>query len=169
MWRYMPTNTRSNGRVPYKSANGLLDEVNRRLLDELQADPRISMSALARRVDMSAPAVSERVQKLEQAGVIAGYRLELSAAALGMPVTVLVRVRTLTGQLNRFATFVGTVPQVVECYRTTGDDCFVVKVVLPTVEDLEDVLDRFMVYGTTTTSVVLSSPVRPRSAPLPEG
>lgn len=164
----MPTKTSLNGHVPYKAANGLLDQVNLRLLAELQADPRISMSALARRVDMSAPAVTERVQKLEQAGVIAGYRVELSPSALGMPVTALVRVRTLPGQLDRFAEFVGTVPQVVECYRTTGEDCFIAKVVLPAVDALEDLLDRFMVYGTTTTSLVLSTPVAHRSAPLPD-
>ena len=164
----MPTKTSLNGHVPYKAANGLLDRVNLRLLAELQADPRISMSALARRVDMSAPAVTERVQKLEQAGVIAGYRLEVSPAALGMPVTALVRIRALPGQIDRFAEFVGTVPEVVECYRTTGEDCYIAKVVLPAIDALEAVLDRFQVYGTTTTSMVLSSPVPHRAAPLPE-
>ena len=83
--------------------SALLDTVNRRLLRELAAEPRITMSALARRVGMSAPAVTERVQRLEQAGVIAGYRTDVSPAALGLPVTAFVRIRPTAGQLPKIA------------------------------------------------------------------
>ena len=83
----------------YSGTSELLDQVNCRLIAELQADPRITMSALARRVGMSAPAVTERVQRLERAGVITGYRVEVSPAALGFPVTAFVRVRPTAGQL----------------------------------------------------------------------
>ena len=81
--------------------SALLDTVNRRLLRELAAEPRITMSALARQVGMSAPAVTERVQRLEQAGVITGYRTDVSAAALGLPVTAFVRIRLTAGNFPR--------------------------------------------------------------------
>ena len=108
--------------------NGLLDEINRRLLAELSREPRMAMSALARRVKMSAPAVTERVQRLERAGVITGYRLEVAPAALGLPVTAFARIRPAAGQLSKVAELAGSLPQVTECHRITGEDCFLIKV-----------------------------------------
>lgn len=87
----------------YNGINGLLDDVNRRLLAELHREPRVSMSALARRVGMSPPAVTERVQRLERAGVITGYRVDVDPAALGLPVTAFVRVRPAPRQLPKVA------------------------------------------------------------------
>src|SRR5438270_1772848 len=104
------------------SKEALLDAVNRRLLRELAADPRSTMSALARRVGMSAPAVTERVQRLERAGVITGYRMDVDPAALGMPVTAFARVRPAAGQLPRIAELAAALPQVTECHRVTGED-----------------------------------------------
>ncbi|WP_163506281.1 Lrp/AsnC family transcriptional regulator [Fodinicola acaciae] len=149
-------------------ANGkpLLDEVNLRLLAELRDDPRLSMSELARRVGMSPPAVTERVGRLEQAGVIRGYRLEIDPAAIGLPVSAWVRVRPGPGQLHRVAEVVRRTPQVTECHRITGDDCFLLHVFVAAVPDLEDVLDEIRQYGTTTTAVVVSTPVEPRPLPL---
>ena len=165
----MPTKPRLNTGSAYKPANGpqLLDEVNVRVLRELQADPRITMSALARQVGMSAPAVTERVQRLEQAGVITGYSVRVDPAALGYPVTVFVRVRITTGRLDRFAGFVATVPEVVECYRVTGEDCFLLKMHIPALEDLAAILDRFMLHGSTTSLIVVGTPVPARPLPLP--
>jgi Lrp/AsnC family leucine-responsive transcriptional regulator len=148
------------------SANGLLDEVNRRLLAELHEDPRITMSALGRRVGMSAPAVTERVQRLERAGVITGYRLEVDPAALGLPVTAFARVRPAPGQLARVADLARSMPEVTECHRITGEDCFLIKVHGASVADLETVLDRFLSYGQTITSIVVSTPVPPRPLPV---
>jgi Lrp/AsnC family leucine-responsive transcriptional regulator len=145
-----------------------LDATNLRLLAELGADPRISMSELARRVSMSAPAVSERVQRLEQSGVIAGYRLDLDPAAIGLPVTAFVRLRPDSGQVPAFAAYVGTVPQVVECYRITGEDCYLVRVQVAGVDRLAALLDGFQVFGVSTTSVVVDTLVPTRSAGLPE-
>ena len=150
----------------YAGANRLLDDVNRRLLTELQADPRITMSALARRVGMSAPAVTERVQRLEQAGVIAGYRVEINPAALGLPVVAFARVRPGPGQLPKVAALAQGLPEVSECHRITGEDCFLVKVHATSLEALEETLDRFLLHGQTITSIVVSSPVPPRSLPL---
>jgi Lrp/AsnC family leucine-responsive transcriptional regulator len=150
-----------------KSRSSLLDEVNLRLLAELHENPRLSMSELGRRVGMSAPAVTERVQRLETTGVIAGYRVDVDPAALGMPVTALVRVRPGPGQLPKIAQTARDTPQVVECHRITGEDCFFLKVHAPSIGELEEVLDRFLVFGHTTTSIVVSTPVPARPLPLP--
>jgi Lrp/AsnC family transcriptional regulator, leucine-responsive regulatory protein len=144
-----------------------LDETNLRLLAELRENPRLSMSELARRVGMSAPAVTERVQRLESAGVIAGYRLDIDPVALGMPVAALVRVRPGPGQLKRIEQEARDTPQVVECHRVTGEDCFLLKLYAPSIADLEDLLDRFLLLGQTTTSIVVSTPVPARGLPLP--
>ena len=162
----MPTQSRRNGASPSTGASGLLDDVNRRLLAELHADPRITMSALARRVGMSAPAVTERVQRLERAGVITGYRMEVDPAALGLPVTAFARVRPAAGQLPKIAELAAALPQVSECHRITGEDCFLLKVHARRIEDLEEVIDRFLLYGQTITSILVSSPVPPRPLPV---
>lgn len=149
------------------NAPQLLDEVNVALLAQLQADPRITMSALARQVGMSAPAVTERVQRLEQAGVITGYSVNVDPTALGYPVTVFVRVRITTGRLDRFSAFIATVPEVVEGYRVTGEDCYLLKLHIPSLDDLAGLLDRFMLHGSTTSLIVVATPVKARPLPLP--
>jgi Lrp/AsnC family transcriptional regulator, leucine-responsive regulatory protein len=138
-----------------------------RLLTELHANPRITMSALGRHLGMSPPAVTERVQRLEQAGVILGYRLEVDPAALGLPVTAFVRIRPAPGQLPKIAGLARRLGQVSECHRITGEDCFLVKVHAASVPDLEQLLDQFLTYGQTVSSVVVSTPVPPRPLPLP--
>ena len=144
-----------------------LDDVNRQLLRELQGDPRITMSALARRVGMSAPAVTERVQRLERSGVIAGYRVDIDPAALGRPVAAYARIRPVPGQLPKIAALAKRMPEVTECHRITGEDCFLVKVHAPTIDGLEQILDQFLVHGNTVTSIVVASPVPPRALPVP--
>jgi Lrp/AsnC family leucine-responsive transcriptional regulator len=106
------------------------------------------------------------VQRLESAGVITGYRMDIDPAALGMPVTALVRVRPGPGQLPRVERAAKDTPQVVECHRITGEDCFLLKLHAPSIADLEEVLDRFLLLGQTTTSIVVSTPVPPRPLPL---
>jgi len=144
----------------------LLDQVNRSLLRELAAEPRITMSALARRVGMSAPAVSERIQRLERAGVITGYRVDISPAALGLPVTAFVRIRPTAGQLPRIAQLAKETPEISECHRISGEDCFLIKMHAATIEDLEKTLDCFLTYGQTIISIVVSTPVPPRGLPI---
>jgi Lrp/AsnC family transcriptional regulator, leucine-responsive regulatory protein len=145
----------------------LLDDTNVRLLGELHANPRITMSALGRRLGMSPPAVTERVQRLERARVILGYRLEVDPAALGLPVTAFVRIRPAPGQLPKIAELARRLGQVSECHRITGEDCFLIKVHAATVPDLEELLDQFVTYGQTVSSIVVSTPVPPRALPLP--
>lgn len=152
----------------YKSSNELLDAVNMRILEELQRDPRLTMSELGRRIGMSSPAVTERVHRLEEAGVIRGYRLDLDPAALGLSITAYVRIRPSAGQLPKIAELAQQIPEVVECHRVTGEDCFVLKVHLPAIDQLDRLLDAFLLYGSTTTTIVQSSPVPLRPPPLPE-
>jgi Lrp/AsnC family transcriptional regulator, leucine-responsive regulatory protein len=165
--KQMALNNTARSGERFQNSKGLLDAVNVRILHALADDPRLSMSALARRVGLSAPAVTERVQRLEQAGVIRGYRLDIDPAALGLPVAAWVRVRPGPGQLTKIAALATEMPEVVECHRITGEDCFLLKVYVPAVDRLETVLDRFLLYGQTTSSIVQSSPVPPRSVALP--
>jgi Lrp/AsnC family transcriptional regulator, leucine-responsive regulatory protein len=135
-------------------------------VSELQADARLTMAELGRRVSLSAPAVAERVQRLERGGVITGYRAETDPKALGFPIGAIVRVRPTTRQLHRIPELARETPEVVECHRITGEDCFFVKLQLRSMDDLEPILDRFVVYGQTTTSIIHSSPVASRPLPL---
>ena len=160
----MPANTWKSSISAYET--GLLDEINRRLLAELQGDARLSMAELGRRVSLSAPAVAERVQRLETAGVITGYRVELDPRALGFPVGVIVRVRPNARQLHKIPDLARTIPEVVECLRITGEDCFSIQLHLSSLDDLEAIIDRFLPYGRTTTSIVQSAPIPRRPLPL---
>jgi Lrp/AsnC family leucine-responsive transcriptional regulator len=141
----------------------LLDEINVRLLAELSEDPRASASELARRVGMSAPAVRERVARLEEAGVIRGYRLEIDPAAIGLPVAAWVRLRPGPGQLPKIAELAARTREVSECHRISGEDCFLLKVHVASIEALEAVLDQFLMHGQTTSSFIVATPVPSRS------
>ena len=145
----------------------LLDQRNVELLRLLQADPRMNLSALARRVGMSAPAVRERIARLEEAGVIRGYRLEIDPRALGFPITAMVRIRPMPGKLPKIVELAQAMPQISECHRITGEDCFIMKLHLRSLDELDAILDRFLAFGQTTTSLMQSSPVPPRPLPLP--
>jgi Lrp/AsnC family leucine-responsive transcriptional regulator len=153
--------------MPHQVAEPLRDETNIALLRLLRDDPRLSVSELARRVKMSAPAVRERLQRLEEAGIV-GWRIALDAQALGYPICAFVRVRPAPGQLSKVAELAQRMPQVVECHRVTGEDCFVMKVHIEAIDQLDRVLDQFLAYGQTTTSLVQSTPVPPRLLPLPD-
>lgn len=118
----MPTDSRPRGRNAFDRLASPLDAVNLRLLAELQDNPRLSMSELARRVSMSAPAVTERVARLEAAGVITGYRMDIDPAALDMSITALVRIRPGPGQLSKVAEAAQQTAQVVECHRIISGD-----------------------------------------------
>jgi len=162
-----PSDARETQLFTYAALHAALDEVNVRILDQLRSDPRLTMTALGRRIGMSAPAVTERVRRLEEAGIIRGYRLDLDAAALGLPLTAYIRVRPDPGQLPRIAELARSIPEVVECHRITGEDCFILKAHFPAIDQLDRLLDQFLVYGTTTTSIVQSTPVPLRPPPLP--
>lgn len=149
---------------------GLLqDQKNLELLRLLQKRPRAPFSELARQIGMSNPAVKERVLRLEESGILAGYRLELNPKELGYNVMAFVRVRPLPGHVNKIAEVVQTMSQVTECHRITGEDCFILKVYLKEISDLDSVLNKVLAHGQTTTSIVQSSPVPLRSLPISDG
>jgi Lrp/AsnC family transcriptional regulator, leucine-responsive regulatory protein len=162
-----PSDAREAHLFTYAPPHAALDEVNMRILQELCHEPRLTMTELGRRIGMSSPAVTERVRRLEEAGIIHGYRLELNPAALGLPLTVYIRVRPDPGQLPRIAELARSIPEVVECHRITGEDCFILKAYVPAIDQLDRLLDQFLVHGTTTTSIVQSTPVPLRLPPLP--
>lgn len=145
----------------------LADGKNLILLCLLEKNPRAPISQLARRIGMSSPAVKERILRLEESGILAGYRLDLNPKELGYLVTAFVRVRPLPGHLNKIVELARTIPEVTECHRVTGEDCFILKVFLKEISNLDRVLDKFLAHGQITTSIVQSSPVPPRSLPLP--
>ncbi len=162
--RQMPGKPRTRDAVAYEAK--LLDAVNLRLLEELAADGRLGMAELGRRVGLSAPAVAERVQRLERAGVITGYRAEIDAGAVGFPVAAIVRIRPFPGQLQRIPEIARESEEVAECYRITGEDCYLMRLHLRSLDDLEEILDRFTPHGQTTTSIIHSAPVPRRGPPL---
>jgi Lrp/AsnC family leucine-responsive transcriptional regulator len=143
-----------------------LDATDRRILSELAADGRVSLAELGRRVSLSSPAVAERVQRLERAGVITGYHAEIDPRALGFPLTAIVRIRPAARQLPKIPELAEQIPEVAECLRITGEDCFVLTVHLRSMEELSGLLDRFLVYGETTTSIVNATPIPRRGAPI---
>jgi Lrp/AsnC family leucine-responsive transcriptional regulator len=141
------------------AANQLLDATNCLLISELQWDGRLSIAELGRRVGLSSPAVAERLQRLEQSGTIRGYHADVDPRALGLTLGAIIRVRPSPGQIQNVAELARETPEVVECHRVTGDDCYIMRAHLRDVLHLEEVIDRFTVLGQTTTSVMQSSPV----------
>jgi Lrp/AsnC family transcriptional regulator, leucine-responsive regulatory protein len=159
----MAANRRPNDR----SAEGVpIDDANRRLLAELQADARLSLAELGRRVGLSSPAVADRLERLEQAGVILGYRAVLDPRALGFALTAVIRSRPAPRQLHKVADLARATPEVVDCRRITGEDCYVMTAHVRSVEHLEEIIDGFAAYGQTTTSIVQSAPVPARGIDL---
>ena len=142
--------------------NGRLDAVDIGILTALGRDARITTTDLARLARMSAPSAAERVRRLEAAGVIRGYSVEIDPAALGFTLSAFIRIRPLAGQLQKVAGLIDATEEIVECHRTTGEDCYVAMAHLRDVSHLERVIDRFTPYAQTNTSIIQSSPVQRR-------
>ena len=145
-----------------------LDRTDWRLLAELQRDGRASYAELARAVAMSPSAVTERIRRLEEAGVIAGYRAVVDPERVGLQVMAFVRLRYPTGNYRPFHALLDTTPEVVEAHHVTGEDCFVLKVLTRSMRHLEEVTGRIAGLGAVTTSVVYSSPLAGRELAGPE-
>lgn len=154
-------------RLRYES--GPIDAVDARILRLLAEDGRIAMAELARRVGLSAPSTTERVKRLEEAGVIEGYAARINPAALGRSLSAFLRIRPVPGRLAKVAEILVTIPQIVECERVTGEDCFIARAQLRSVAELEAVIDRIIPHAMTNTSIVQSRPVNRRLPPFFEG
>lgn len=140
-----------------------LDRTDWALLTELQRDGRCSYAELARAVAMSPSAVAERVRRLEEQGVIAGYRAHVDPERVGLTVMAFVRLRYPTGNYRPFHALLDTTPEIIEAHHVTGEDCFVLKVVARSMRHLEEVTGRIAGLGSVTTSVVYSSPLTGRA------
>jgi Lrp/AsnC family leucine-responsive transcriptional regulator len=146
-----------------------IDQIDEKIVGELLEDGRLPIAELGRRVNLSSPAVAERVKRLERTGVITGYRAQVDPRALGYELLAIVRVKPAARQLPKITELAAEIPQVVECHRITGEDCFYLKVYLRSIDELSGLLDQFLVYGETTTSIVNSTPIPLRDPPLAPG
>lgn len=160
-----PNETPSKRRKTEPRAFVSLDELDLAILRRLQSDPRVRSAELGRQVGLSAPAVTERLHRLEEGGVVS-YRAEVDPRALGYTILAIVRVSPAGRDLRRIAEIARESPEVTQCQRITGEDCFFMTLHLQTIDDLEEVLDRFTPFGRTTTSIVHSEPVPRRGLPL---
>jgi Lrp/AsnC family leucine-responsive transcriptional regulator len=144
-----------------------VDEITWRILRELQQDSRLSYNALSRHIGMSTPAVVERVRRLEEDGTIIGYHTTVSRSQLGRPLSAFLRLSVSATSFQRVIALCGSLESVFECHHIAGEDCFLIKIAVASVMELEDVISRFRRFGTAQTSIVLSSPVsyKPISAP----
>jgi Lrp/AsnC family leucine-responsive transcriptional regulator len=142
-----------------------LDPIDRRIVAELQSAPRLRTAELARRVGLSSPAVADRLRRLEETGVLS-YRADVDPRAAGYALFAIIRISPVGGGLRLIPGIAREVPNVTECYRITGEDCFFMKVYLRSIDDLEPILDLFTPHGKTTTSIVHSTPVAPRPLPV---
>jgi Lrp/AsnC family leucine-responsive transcriptional regulator len=144
----------------------LLDATGRKLLSSLQENARLSYAELGRRIGLSPAATAERLKRLEEAGVITGYRVEIDREALGLPILAIIRMSCDGARYRPFLKAVKGFQNVVECHHVAGGDAFILKVVAHSVEELEGLVEKFLEHGVPTTSVVFSSPVVRRSLPL---
>jgi Lrp/AsnC family leucine-responsive transcriptional regulator len=140
-----------------------LDDVAWRILAALQEDARLSFSALGRRVGLSPPAAAERVRRLEEAGIITGYRVELNPERLGYPVSAIIRVTVPEERFARLRAAVAELEDVLEAHHVTGSDSLVLRVIAVSVGHLEQIIEQLGRHGTPTTAVILSSPVARRT------
>jgi len=144
-----------------------LDTTDVQILVALAVDARTSVADLARMVSLSPPTVSERIRRLEDAGVIEGYTVTINPKALGLPIAAWLRIRPTPGQHNKVADILRGLPEIVSCDRITGEDCFLARAYVRSVEDLERLIDVIMPFAMTNTSIIQSSPVPNRIPPIP--
>ncbi|ATN32410.1 AsnC family transcriptional regulator [Rhizobium sp. ACO-34A] len=134
-----------------------LDPTDMLIVEIMQEEGRISVSELGRKIGLSQPATSERLKRLEERGVISGYGARIDAAALGLGMMAVVRLRTTHEHIKPCLKLFSEMPQVIDVLRLTGEDCFLLKVLAPSPADLETIVDSIARYGAVTTSLVLRS------------
>lgn len=143
---------------PYRG----LDAIDTKLITLLYENARTSVADLARAVQMTPPSVNERLKRLEESGVISGYRVEVNPEALGYRLMAIVRMRQLPGKLKQLEALIASIPEFVECDKVTGDDCYVARLYLKDIADLDPILDRVAELADTNTAIVKSTPVKRR-------
>lgn len=137
----------------------MIDNINRRILNALQSNARLSYAELGKLVHLSAPAVAERIRKMERDGIITGYSLNVNMDKLGLPIVALVQCKVFRAMERQFKELLLTIPDVVECYNTTGEQAFVLKMATQSMARLDEVLEIFGDMCDTNTMMILSTPV----------
>ena len=140
----------------------LMDVYGRKLLGELQANARLSVAELGRRIGLSPTATSERLKQMEEIGILHGYTIDIDRQALGLEVMAFIRMSCPGQNYNRFLDYVQTLEEIRECHHLTGGDDFLLKVTTTNLTDLEALIEALLPYGNPVTSLVLSSPVERR-------
>lgn len=143
-----------------------LDQTDLNILSALAEDARISLKDLANRVALSSPSVSERLRRLQDRGVIRAFTIEINPAALGYQLQAIVRVRPLPGKLHIVQKLIEETPQFCECDKVTGDDCFVARLYIRSIGELDTILDRIADKAETNTALIKAQPILRRLPPL---
>jgi Lrp/AsnC family transcriptional regulator, leucine-responsive regulatory protein len=136
-----------------------IDMIDCSILEELQMQARLPFAELGRRVGLSTPAVIERVRRLEERGVIRGYRAEIDCVKVGLPVRAFIKVMVAGDKLSKFASLARTIPEIIECHRVSGAESYVLQIAVQDVQHMERVIDSLMPYVSTNTSLIMASPV----------
>jgi Lrp/AsnC family transcriptional regulator, leucine-responsive regulatory protein len=143
----------------------MIDDVDRRIIQILVSDARISIKDLARQVNMSSPSAAERLKRLQERGLIRAFTVDIDSQALGYALQAIVRIKPLPGKLQEVQKLIQDIPQFTECDKVTGDDCFVARLQLRSIEQLDLILERITNKAETSTSIVKSQPVKRRLPP----
>ncbi len=144
----------------------MLDDVDKRIPQLLSNDGRMSVKDLAQHVGLSAPSTSERIKRLEERGVIRGFTVEIDPASIGFTLQAIIRVRPLPGKLHVVQQLIEAIAEISECDKVTGDDCFIARLHVRSIEELDTILDRIADKAETNTSIVKLQPVKRRLLPL---
>jgi Lrp/AsnC family transcriptional regulator, leucine-responsive regulatory protein len=143
-----------------------IDATDQKLLDALAVNSRLSLKELAQAAGMSSPSAAERLRRLEERGIIRAFTIDIDPAALGYPLQAIVRIRPLPGQLHIVEKLIQEIPEFIECDKVTGDDCFIARLVVRSMGELDGILDKITERAETNTSMIKSSPVKRRLPPV---
>lgn len=144
------------------SKNDYLDEIDALILEALFANARISTAELSRQIGLSSPSTAERLKRLEENGVIVGYTIVVNPERMGLPLPVCLRVRPVPGEMDKVTKILNEIPEIVDCDRVTGDDCFIARAHVQSVKHMETLIDRLTPIAMTNTSIIQSSPITRR-------
>ena len=139
------------------------DATDWRIVKLLKADARLSLAELGRRVKLTAPAVAERVRRLEEAGILAGYHAYVPADRTGRPIGIFIRMNVAPEKYKKVLPFLRTLEEIVECHHLSGEDSFLIRAAVESIPALEELVRKLSEHGQTSTSLILSSPITEHS------
>jgi len=143
-----------------------MGDIDQRILEVLLRDSRISLKQLAQQVGLFSPSISERLRRLEKRGVIRAFTVEIDPQALGYPLQAIVRIRPLPGKLQVVQNLIQQIPEFCECDKVTGDDCFIARLFVRSMEQLDEILDRIADKAETNTAIIKAQSIRRRPPPF---